>query len=104
MRGISVEDISIAPQAIRAMVKRGLEELEERIGAHGAAPPALPTHAVGQAFREQAVRLSEVYRSMHAEEITRMQRLSALLRDVLRDIDRVEDTDREHARDMERWG
>ncbi|KQB84252.1 hypothetical protein [Corynebacterium oculi] len=99
-----MEDISIAPEAIRTMVRRGIEELEERIGTYLAAPPDLPTHVVGQAFREQGIRLSETYRRMHAEEITRMRRLSAILRGVLRDIDRVEETDQDQAREMRRWG
>lgn len=97
-----MEDISIAPEVIRAVVRRGLEELEERIGKHSAAPPALAADSLGRAFREQGVRLASLYRRMHAEEIARMQRLSAVLRRVLRDIDRVEKGDREHSWELER--
>ena len=99
-----MEELSITPEAARGMVRRGLEELEERIRAHQSAPPGFPAVAAGQQFGDYGRRLAEAYMRLHSVEMRRMQTLLGMLRSTLREIEAIDAANSRHAEDLERIG
>ncbi|MCH6196605.1 hypothetical protein MHT86_03715 [Corynebacterium mastitidis] len=94
-------DVSIAPEAVGALLRRGLAELEERLLEHEKTPPALSLDVAGGVLYAQGRRLADSYVRLHAAEIQRMRGLSRMLHSALEDIARVEATDRANAAE---WG
>lgn len=96
-----MEELSVAPEVATALLRRGLEDLEERIRKHRSDPPALSIDIAGRALYEQSRRLAASYARLHAAEMRRMQSLSRMLSAALDDVGRVDVADRVNASD---WG